>query len=231
MNILLVEDALDVQAMVKGALSKKFPVVCVGSAEEGALELNRSFYDLIILDIDLPGEDGFKFCATLRASSNYHNVPIVFLTGKSQTEDKVLAYTIGADDYIVKPFDLSEFQARIEARVRRLEKQSELQNQFIKGPFRVALAEQKIFLNEHNIDLGLSTLEFKLLYYFLRHENIVLHRNQILSEVWGATTHVTDRAVDTYIYAIRKKLGKLESIIQSVPRVGYRLSFSDYKKI
>ena len=111
--------------------------------------------------------------------------------------------------------------------MRRLDEGLEAQNIFRKGPFRVALAEQKIFVDAgSDKDLGLSSIEFKLFYYFLRHEDHVLSREMILNEVWGAATHVTDRVVDTYVYALRKKLGHLNRVIYSVPRIGYKLSLS-----
>jgi len=230
-KILLVDDALEVHLLVQSALGKMYSLKCVTSAEAAAEELKATHYSLLILDVGLPGEDGFKFCANLRADARYRELPIVFLTGKGQTRDKVLGFSLGADDYVVKPIDVPEFQARIEAKMRRLQSTLEDKNNFSKDVFRISLAEQKAFIEQSNgsEDLGLSTIEFKLLYYFLRHEDHVLSRNQILDEVWGAT-HVTDRVVDTYVYSLRKKLGDLGKMIQSVPRVGYRLSFSEKTK-
>lgn len=233
LKILLVEDAPDVQLLVSAALNKKFQLNCVGSAEEARVELTRNKYSLIILDVGLPGEDGFKFCANIRADERYREVPIVFLTSKHQTRDKVLAFSIGADDYIVKPLEMAEFQARIEAKMRRVQDSAEDRNHFTKGPFRVVLTEQKVYLTSSagaHRDLGLTTIEFKLFYYFLRHENHVLTRAQILDAVW-IETHVTDRVVDTYVYSLRKKLGAFGSSIRSVPRVGYKLSLSDTAKV
>lgn len=229
-QILLVEDSLEVQAIVKSTLGKKFQVTCVTTAEEAVDRLRVQQFSLVILDVGLPGEDGFKLCANIRFEEKYKHISIVFLTGKSQTRDKVLAFSLGADDYVVKPIVPAEFQARIEAKIRRLDEHLEAQNIYWKGPFRVALAEQRIFVDDTR-DLGLSSIEFKLFYYFLRHEEHVLSREMILNEVWGPATHVTDRVVDTYVYSLRKKLGHYASVIQSVPRIGYKLSLSETAKV
>lgn len=228
LKILLVEDAPDMQLLVKSLIGRKYVLKCVPSAEEASAELERGDYSMMILDVSLPGEDGFKLCANLRSESKFRDLPIVFLSGKTESRDKVLAFSLGADDYMVKPIDIPEFQARIDAKMRRIQERSDFQNTFNRGPFRVSLNEQKIFA--HESDLDLSTIEFKLFYYLLRHEDHVLERSQILNEVWGLNTHVTDRSVDTYIYSLRKKLGNYASCVRSVPRIGYRLCLSETNK-
>ncbi len=227
-RILLVEDALDVQLIVRAAIGEKFQLTCVATAEEAVRALRTNLYSLIILDIGLPDEDGFKLCANIRFEEAYKRTPIVFLTGNSQTQNKVLAFSLGAEDYVVKPIDPAEFQARIEAKMRRIEEASVERHTFSKGPFRVTHAEQKIYVevDGREKDLGLSSIEYKLLYYFINHDNHVLSRETILDQVWGSQNHVTDRVVDTCVYSLRKKLGLMGHLIQSVPRVGYKLSLS-----
>lgn len=223
-QILLVEDAKDVQMIVKSILGSNYHVTVGSNSKEGLNALKEKSFSLVVLDINLPDGDGFVFCTQLRADPKHKHTPVFFLTGKNQTEDKVKAFAIGADDYIVKPLDPAEFKARVDAKIRRLSEELADQNIFEKAPFRVLLAQQKIFLvsGDSEKDLELSSIEFKLLYYFLRNENQVLSRAQILNDVWGTGIHITDRAVDTYVYALRKKLGDHSSLIESVPRVGYR---------
>jgi two-component system phosphate regulon response regulator PhoB len=227
-KILVIEDALDVQLQVKAAIGKTYSLTFAGSAHEAKAELARDHFALIVLDIGLPDEDGFSLCASIRSEQTYRDTPIVFLTGKSDSRDKVHAFSLGADDYVVKPFDIPEFRARIESKMRRLISGREEKNTFTKGPFHVALDEQRIYIEANGAteDLGLTPIEFKLLYYFLMHEEHVLTRDQILNHVWGDNTHVTDRTVDTHIYALRKKLGPLSRALKAVPRVGYKLALS-----
>ncbi len=225
-QILLVEDAEDTQLIVRALLSPKYQLTICSTAAEASEILQKKVFSLVILDISLPDGNGYTFCTQLRADARHKNVPIIFLTGKSQTQDKVMAFALGADDYIVKPIDPPEFQARVEAKIRRLRESIEEKNVFQKDSFRVLLPQQKIFLitPQGEKDLELSSIEFKLLYFFLRHEDHILSRAQILQEVWGENLHVTDRVVDTCVYAVRKKLGEQSSVIQSIPRIGYRYS-------
>ena len=232
-SILLVEDAEDTQLIVHALLSPKYQLTICSTAAEATDTLQKNTFSLVILDINLPDGNGYAFCTQLRSDTRHKNIPIIFLTGKSQTQDKVMAFALGADDYIVKPIDPPEFQARVESKIRRLRDNLEEKNVFQKDSFRVLLPQQKIFLisPQGEKDLELSSIEFKLLYFFLRHEDHILSRAQILQEVWGENLHVTDRVVDTCVYALRKKLGEQATIIQSVPRIGYRYSVKTAAKV
>lgn len=223
-RILLVEDSADVQVIVAAALKRKFNLKIVSTVAEALQELAAQTYSLLILDVELPDGDGFKICAQIKLEERHRNTSVIFLSGRDQTTDKVMGLTLGADDYIVKPIDPLEFQARVEARLRGVDHSRENTDSLRVGPFRVQALQQKIFLvtDTGETDLELKTMEFKLFSYLLRHEDQVLSREQLLNAVWGQAVNVTDRTVDTHIYTIRQKLKTYSGCIQSVPRAGYR---------
>ena len=225
-QILLVEDSKQVQLTVKSVLKNKYILKIADTTSAGLQELEQNSFSLIILDVHLPDGDGFKLCAQLKLQEKHRSTPVIFLSGKDQINDKVLGLSVGADDYIVKPFDLLEFQARVEARIRSVESARSSQDDVYVGSFHVNPGQQRIFIVEDSEErpIELTTLEFKLFYYLLRNEDIVLSREQILNEVWGHLPNVTDRTVDTHVYTLRQKLGTYASCIKSVQRVGYRYS-------
>src|SRR5438552_3936952 len=120
-RILLVEDSVECQILVKGTLGKRFHVTCASRASEALKLLERESFDLIILVVILPDGDGFQLCAQFSNREQSHFVPIIFLTSKKDLKDKILGFSLGADDYVVKPFDPDELRARINAKLKRLE--------------------------------------------------------------------------------------------------------------
>lgn len=224
MKILLVEDSPDCQTLVHAALGKKYLVRAVPSAEDARIEMQHSQFDLLLLDIELPGMNGFQFCAEIRNSEKWENLPIIIVSSRSSIEDKVLGFSIGAEDYLEKPFDLRELHARVEAKLRRRIQEKDRQENYLCGNFRINMNQQKVFLvgGAGEVDLSLSALEFRLLVFFLNHEGHVLSRTQILDKVWGHDTYVGERTVDTHVYILRKKLISKNAHIRSVPGEGYR---------
>lgn len=225
-RILLVEDSADVQVVVGAALKRKFNLTIASTVAEALKELAQNTYSLVILDVELPDGDGFKICAQIKLEERHRDTSVIFLSGKGQTSDKVMGLTLGADDYIVKPLDILEFQARVEARIRSLDQTRENKETFRVGPFRIHSLQQKIYVTTNNSEevLDLKTMEFKLLSHLLRHEDQIFSREQLLDSVWGQLSNVTDRTVDTHIYTIRQKLKEHATCIQSVPRAGYRFT-------
>jgi len=203
---------------------RKHEIVCVSSAAAAKSELSKRLFDLIVLDINLPDQDGFAFCAEIRYEERLRAIPIVFLSGRAAPLDKVHGFTVGGDDYVTKPFDVLEFTARIDARLRRKNESAQLTEAFVQGVFRVDHAKQRITLitPEGEAPLDLTTNEYKILHYFICHEDHLLSRSQILDQVWGSDIHVNDRTVDSHIYSLRKKLGRAAHFIETVPRAGYR---------
>ncbi len=230
-RILLVEDSPEIQLIVQSVLKRKFNVKTVSTSAQAIQELKSQNYSLIILDVSLPDGDGFKLCSYIKHQERHRQTSVIFLSGKDQVGDKVMGLTLGADDYIVKPFEPMEFQARVEARIRNLEEAQRTQEFLCVGAFKIVPSQQRVFsiVDEKEIAIELTTTEYKLLYFLLRHEDHVLSREQILNEVWSNSVSVTDRTVDTHIYTIRQKLNpSLADCIQAIPKVGYR--FSQIKK-
>ncbi len=230
-RILLVEDSPEMQLIVQSVLRRKFNVVTVSTSAQAVQELESQNFSLIILDVGLPDGDGFKLCSYIKHQERHRQTSVIFLTGNDQVGDKVMGLSLGADDYIVKPFEPMEFEARVEARIRSLEGTKRAQEFLFVGDFKIAPSQHRIFsvVDEKEAAIKLTTTEFKLLYFLIRHEDQVLSREQILNEVWSNSVSVTDRTVDTHIYTIRQKLNpSLADCIQAIPKVGY--CFSQVKK-
>lgn len=220
-RILLVEDCAQTQILVDAALSGEHEVVAASSAQEATKRLHEKAFDLILLDVGLPDGSGVDLCATIRKNENTKNLPILFLTGKVDVEDRLAGFNAGGDDYIIKPFDNRELMARIAARLRRDKKAETLL--LIKGDLKIDLPAQKAFLieNTQETDLDLTPNEFKILYCLVRNEGTLLSRDELLEGAWGKV-HVLDRTIDKRISAIRKKLGPKSKYIQSIHGKGYR---------
>lgn len=191
--------------------------------EEAVQVIQSREFELILLDVSLPGKDGFELCAYLQSHPKTKNVPVIFLTGMGEVTSKVTAFSLGAEDYITKPFNLLEFRARIDARLKKARAHSAGDEAPIRGEIELNLASQRALRieGEKRVDLGLTPMEFKILHYLVRNEGRVLSRDQILNTVWGQNIHVFDRTVDTHISTLRKKLGPKASLIRSVPGSGY----------
>ncbi len=181
--------------------------------------LAKEQIDLIILDVMMPHMDGFEVCTKIRKTSD---VPIIFLTAKDANEDKVKGLTIGADDYVVKPFTSTELVARIQAVLRRasgevLEKTNKL---FVKGPIELDEASHQVWVSGKVVPLTLK--EFELLHLFMGNENVVYTREQLLELIWGLYYSGGNRTVDTHIKTLRLKLGSAGQFIHTVWGLGYR---------
>lgn len=224
-NILLVEDIEEVQILVQSILGSDFNIT-VASDVDSALQAAETInFDLFLIDVVLPTENGFHLCARLRSNAKTKMTPVIFLTSKSSIQDKIMGFSLGGDDYIVKPFDPMELKIRVQSKLKNTNVYLETEN-LRKGSIKLNIPSQKAFLLKQNeeIELGLSPNEFKLLSYFLKHEGQVLTRSRLLDEIWGKKLNVTDRTVDTHIYQLRKKLQDQSQSIESVFGEGYRFS-------
>ena len=161
--------------------------------------------DLIILDVMLPGQDGFDLCRSIRQTETISSAPVVFLTARSDEVDRVLGLEIGGDDYITKPFSPRELVARIKAHLRRADPGAAAADaEIARGPFRVDRAARRLFLNDREIEL--TSTEFRLLEFFLAHPGHAWSREQLLREVWGEQHFVTPRTVDVHIRRLREQI-------------------------
>lgn len=227
-KILVIEDCLQTQLLLKKILARhEVKVECVSTAAEARASANAAFPDMILLDLSLPDEDGFQFFSEIRAASS--EIPVIFITGKQEVAIKVAAFSLGAEDYIVKPFEVTELTARLDAQVKKLLRQKSNKNIFKIGQLQIDLGRQQAFDVQNQKAIKLTGREFKLLVFLAKNENNILSREQLLDAVWGNASSVFDRTIDTHISAIRKKLGPLSSYIESVKGSGYRLSPASVK--
>ncbi|MEG0549686.1 MAG: response regulator transcription factor [Vagococcus sp.] len=200
MKLLLVEDNKQLRSMLSRFLENEgYDVLEAETGEIGLAFFDQEIIDLVLLDIMLPGIDGFEVCQTIRQSSM---VPIIMITAKSEDHDKILGLDVGADDYIVKPFSHKEIAARIRAIMRRVEPHQKNKKELIgliveAKTYEVSLFEQSVHVTKK---------EFELLHHFINHPNQVFTRDHLLDIVWGIDYFGDFRTVDSHIKRLREKL-------------------------
>lgn len=182
--------------------------------------LKEEVPELILLDIMLPGEDGYEILECLKKSSDTRNIPVIMVTAKEAEFDKVRGLEAGADDYITKPFGMMEFVARVKAVLRRCSRQSE-DRELHCGSLSVKVGKHEVRYGESKIEL--TRKEFELLQYLLENKGLVMTRNQILCQVWGYDFDGETRTVDVHVRTLRQKLGEAGNMIETIRGVGYRI--------
>ncbi len=225
-NILLVEDSEDIYNIVHRTLGADYQVDWAPSFRVAQKLITEKKYDLILLDVVLPDGDGYQLCSLLQAQHETQNIPIIFLTSKNTVSDKVLGFSVGADDYIAKPFEPLELRARVETKFRKINRDRS-RNETIKiGNVEINKESQRVSVvaASGKRDIDLTPIEFKLLLFLAKEENRVFSRDEILNGVWGEDIHVYNRSVDTHISKLRKKLENCSSYIQSVHGSGYKIA-------
>jgi two-component system alkaline phosphatase synthesis response regulator PhoP len=222
-RILVVEDDELIRTTIGHRLnSEGYEVDFASDGDEGLRKATESSCDLVILDIMLPRKSGFNVCRDIRMAGVV--VPILILTARGETIDKVLALKIGADDYLTKPFDALELLARIEALLRRSRTHAPTGVQKF-GALQVDLRGTTV-LRDGKI-VPLSAREFQLLRYFVEHPGTTLSRDVLLKEVWSYSTDAFTRTVDVHVASLRQKLEedpKRPSLIVTVPGLGYKFA-------
>lgn len=203
-KILIVEDDPAIRmALVDDFIAEGYQVEAVDNGTDGLKKGQIPEYDIILLDIMLPDLSGFEVCQEIRAKGI--GTPIIMLTAKSQDVDKILGLEIGADDYVTKPFSPRELQARINAVLRRtLNKHTSASASISIGPFK--MDHEMHELTKNGQPIYLTIIEYSLFQYLIENQNKVLHRNDILDNVWGREVYVTQRTVDTHVASLRKKI-------------------------
>jgi DNA-binding response OmpR family regulator len=219
-NILIVEDDKNISKLLKYNLEKEGYKAKVAKTGELALKyLDEDKYNLILLDIMLPKMDGFEVCKNIKQNKKLASIPIIMLTAKGQEVDKVVGFELGADDYVVKPFSPRELILRIKARLRKKE---EIINEDI-----ITFKNLKIDRPRHRVEVSkkeikLTPMEFKLLLTLIERKGRVQSRDRLLDDVWGISSEVTTRTVDTHIKSLRQKLLSAGDYIETIRGVGYR---------
>ena len=226
-TILVVEDDPAVREMIMLALaSSGYALQEAGNTLDARQTITRQPPDLILLDWMLPGQSGFEFARALHRDSSHKHIPVIMLTARDQEEDKVAALEAGADDYVSKPFSVSELLARIKAVLRRTTRDSDAEILEI-GTLRLDPATHRVSVK--NDSLELAPMEFQLLQFFMSHPERVYGRQQLIDRVWGTSTWVEERTVDVHIRRLRKTLEPSghDQLIQTVRGSGYRFSTHD----
>jgi DNA-binding response OmpR family regulator len=219
-RILVVEDEPDLAFGLEDDLKVEgYDVEVARDGESAARRAREEHWDLVLLDVMLPGKDGFEVCRELRRGGV--RTPIIMLTAKAQETEKILGLEMGADDYVTKPFSPRELRARIKAVLRRTAPETPRIWSF--GDVEVDLARGE--LRRQGRPVEVTALELKLLAAFLDSRGRVLSREQLLETAWGSGTFVTDRAVDAHIVNLRRKIEadpRAPRYIVSVRGLGYR---------
>jgi two-component system, OmpR family, alkaline phosphatase synthesis response regulator PhoP len=222
-NILLVEDEEDLRMTLTDRLKGEgYSVATASDGEEGFRKALRARFDLIILDIMLPRRNGFDVCRDVRQAGCM--TPILMLTAKNHTMDKVLGLKLGADDYVAKPFKTIELMARIEAILRRA---SAPKNVGVLHFGKIKIDLLSAVVTRDGVSISLSAREFRLLQFLVEHAGETLSRAEILSHVWGYEGDTFTRTVDVHVGNLRQKLErnpKKPELLLTVTGMGYRWS-------
>ena len=221
-RILVVDDEEDLQELLSYNLEKEgYAVTCVSSGEEALSAVKKKIPDLIVLDLMLPGIDGFEVCRNLKNENKTARIPIVMLTAKGEDSDIVAGLELGADDYVTKPFSPNVLIARIRMALRRRRRDESPTKSEIK------IRDLTIDPMRHNViakgkAIDLTATEFALLKFLAERPGWVFTRSQLIDSVKGGDYAVTERSIDVQIAGLRKKLGTSGSDIETVHGVGYR---------
>ena len=219
-KILIVDDDNNIAELISLYLTKEcYDTKIVSDGEEALTAFEQYNPNLILLDLMLPGIDGYQVCREIRTHSN---VPIIMLSAKGEIFDKVLGLELGADDYMTKPFGVMELISRVKAMLRRADL---LKNEDMLSFEGIEMQESKhlVTVNGHVVELTFK--EYELLKMLLRNAGIVLQRSQLLDRIWGIDYEGESRTLDMHIKTLRHKLGEKGSLIQTVRNVGYTLNY------
>lgn len=223
-RILVVEDEAPIREMLCFVLEQKgYSTVEAEDFDAAVKSLKEPFPDLILLDWMLPGGTDINYIKHLKRDEMTRNIPVVMLTARGEEEDKVRGLEAGADDYITKPFSPKELVARLKAVIRRASPNATEEVIDVQG-LRLDPVSHRVSVSDGPLDMGPT--EFKMLHFFMTHQERVYSREQLLNHVWGTNVYVEDRTVDVHIRRLRKALEASEhhKLIQTVRGAGYRFS-------
>lgn len=214
LKVLIVEDEKAISNLILINLKAEgYSCTCAYDGKEAADQIEKNNYDLILLDIMLPEIDGYELLEYIRPTET----PVIFITAKGNLHDRVQGLRLGADDYIVKPFQISELTARVDALLRRMGKSV---TQF--SLFGVEINTESRIVTKDGISIDLTLKEFDLLVELIRNKNVALYRDRLYEKVWNEPFTGETRTLDSHIQRLRKKLDWDEHI-KTVFRIGYRL--------
>lgn len=232
-RILVIEDELHIQELIKYNLEKNnFDVTLAGDGIDGLNQVMKFDYDLVLLDLMLPGLDGLEICKRMRGNKKTKKIPIIMLTAKSEEFDKVLGLELGADDYMTKPFSVKELIARIRAALRRLDIDDTEEVNINKNienllSYRdITIDKEKYEVRKGGEKLVLTLKEFELLKMLVENKGRVLTRDSLLDKIWGYDYPGETRTVDVHIRHLRQKIHDEDEgnqMIETIRGVGYKV--------
>lgn len=218
-RVLLVEDDSQIRQVIGDYFGRR-DKIALDFAEDGNIGLSKFLngsYDLIVLDIMMPGLDGFELCKLIRKKSD---IPVVFLTGKVREEDALYGYEIGADDYIVKPFSIAVLYSKLLAMLERTTTEHESRKILESGKIAVDPVKFEVTVSGEIVDL--PPKEYQILKYMMQHPGCAITRKLLLAVAWGDDMYITERVIDNRVKNLRHKLGKEGARIKTLIGVGYR---------
>lgn len=227
-KILLVDDEVDILEFLKYNLEQENFEVYVSSNGKDALQKLSHKPDLIVLDIMMPGMDGYELYQEIKKNKDYQDIPIIFLTAKSGETDEIKGLDLGASDYIQKPISPKKLVARIKSNLRKTSRSYEKAKEtkpLIIGVLEIDVEKYKVKIN--NKEIFFPRKEFQLLHFLASNPDKVLKRETLLKEIWGNDVYVIDRTIDVHIRKVREKLGKHSEIIETIKGVGYRFKLNE----
>lgn len=218
-TILLAEDdALLREGITDYFTSKGWHIDAVSNGVDVLSQLKNRSYALILLDIMMPGLDGFQICRKIRQSgTSYAEIPIIFITARAMEEDELNGYAIGADDYVTKPFSLPVLHAKVQAVVKRIPQTKH--HQICIGTIVVDESIKQVF--NDGVSCNLPPLEYEMLLFFMKHPEQIFSRDQLVIRFWGYDFDGNPRVVDNHIKKLRKALGQNGDLIQTARKSGY----------
>jgi len=213
-NILIIEDDVNIAKMIKATLSiVNYNGFCCYNGKDGVEKAMKNEYDLILLDVMLPEMNGFEVMENIRSCGT----PVIFLTAVQDVADKVKGLRLGAEDYIVKPFEALELLARIDVVLRRSHKTQNKLNYY-----DISVDIEKHVITKAGKPIQFTPKEFDVFVYFLQHQDIAISRERLLSNIWGYEFEGESRTVDIHVQQVRRKIG-LQNKLITIPKLGYRL--------
>lgn len=222
-RILIVEDQPEISELLQYNLDREgFQVVCARDGHDGLRRARDTSPDLVVLDVMLPGLDGFEVCRQLRSDPLTQEIPVIMLTAKDEESDVVLGLRLGADDYVTKPFGPRELVARIRSLLRRSSRAGAFTSgdRLNRGSIVIDAERHEVHVAGDRVDL--TPTEFRLLHTLASHPGRVFNRDQLVSRVIGDHAFVVGRNIDVHVRGIRKKLGSAQDRIETIRGIGYR---------
>ncbi|HVZ33614.1 MAG TPA: response regulator transcription factor [Polyangiaceae bacterium] len=221
-HVLIVDDERDLAELIDFNLKTAgFSTSVAATGEEALVSSSAQRPDLVLLDLMLPDMPGTEVCRQLRTGALTRDVLIVMLTAKGEEADRVRGFEVGADDYVTKPFSVRELVLRLKAILRRSGPPREDTAALLLGPLKLDVGAHRFYVDSKEVPL--TALEFRLLEYLMSRVGRVQTREQLLEEVWGLSSSLETRTIDTHVMRLRDKLGPARAFLETVRGVGYRI--------